>query len=56
LPSKRYTRDLAELFIGVVAGNGTSVKVTSPVAIPMLGLLGDDVLGTVDPVAPSPTP
>ncbi|MBI3475139.1 MAG: hypothetical protein HY010_05365 [Acidobacteria bacterium] len=55
LPSKRYTRDLAEVFIGVVAGNGTSVKVTSPVAIPMLGLLGDDTLGTVDPVDPSPT-
>lgn len=56
MPAKRLTRDFTELFVGVVAGNGTSVKVTSPVAIPMLGLLGDDVLGTVDPVAPSPTP
>jgi hypothetical protein len=56
LPSKRFTRDLVELFIGVVPGAGTSLKVTAPVAIPMLGLLGDDTLGTVDPVAPSATP
>ncbi len=56
LPNKRFTRDLVELFIGVVPGTGTSLKVTSPVAIPMLGLLGDDTLGTVDPVAPSATP
>lgn len=56
LPGKRFTRDLVELFTGVVPGNGTSLKVTSPVAIPMLGLFGDDTLGTVDPVAPSATP
>jgi hypothetical protein len=56
LPGKRFTRDLVELFTGVVPGNGTSLKVTSPIAIPVLGLLGDDTLGTVDPVAPSPTP
>jgi hypothetical protein len=56
LPGKRFTRDLVELFTGVVPGNGTSLKVTSPAAIPMLGLFGDDTLGTVDPVAPSPTP
>jgi hypothetical protein len=56
LPNKRFSRDLVELFAGVVPGNGTSLKVTSPVAIPMLGLLGDDALGTVDPVDPSPNP
>src|SRR6266850_1547057 len=56
LPNKRFSRDLVELFTGVVPGNGTSLKVTSPVAIPMLGLLGDDALGTVDPVDPSPNP
>jgi len=55
-PNKRFTRDLAELFVGVVPGTGTSLKVTAAVPIPMLGLLGDDVLGTVDPVAPSPNP
>jgi len=56
LPNKKFSRDLVELFTGVVPGNGTSLKVTSSVAIPMLGLLGDDALGTVDPVDPSPNP
>jgi hypothetical protein len=56
LPSKRFTRDLVELFTGVVPGTGTSLKVTCPVALPMLGLFGDDTLGSVDPVPPSPTP
>jgi hypothetical protein len=56
LPNKRFTRDLVELFIGVVPGNGTKLEVNSPVPIPMLGLLGDDAFGTVDPVAPSATP
>jgi len=56
LPNKRFSRDLVELFTGVMPGTGTSLKVTSPVAIPMLGLLGDDALGTVDPVDPSPNP
>jgi hypothetical protein len=55
-PSKRFSRDLAELFVGVTAGSGTSLKVTSATPISMLGLLGDDTLGTVDPVDPSPQP
>lgn len=54
--NRRFTRDLAELFVGVVPATGTSVKVTANAPIAMLGLLGDDVLGTVDPVDPSPTP
>ncbi len=54
--NKRFTRDLAELFIGVVPATGTSLKVTADAPISMLGLLGDDVLGTVDPVDPSPNP
>jgi hypothetical protein len=53
---KRYSRDLAELFLGVVPATGTTLKVTSNTAIPVLGLLGDDTLGTVDPVDPSPNP
>ena len=56
LPNKRITRDLAELFIGVVPATGTGLKVTADAPISMLGLLGDDVLGTVDPVDPSPNP
>ena len=56
MPSKRWTRDLVETFVGVVPGNGTTLKVTATAPIPMLGLLGDDVLGTVDPVDPSPNP
>lgn len=55
-PSKRWSRDLVELFVGVMPRNGTSLKVTATAPIPMLGLLGDDVLGTVDPVDPSPNP
>jgi hypothetical protein len=55
-PRTRMTRDLAELFPGVVPGNGTTVKVIVNAPIPMLGLLGDDVLGTVEPVTPSATP
>lgn len=55
-PGKRWTRDLVETFIGVVPGNGTKLKVTATSPIPMLGLLGDDTLGTVDPVDPSPNP
>jgi hypothetical protein len=54
--NKRFTRDLAELFIGVVPETGTSLKVTAAAPISVLGLLGDDVLGTVDPVDPSPNP
>jgi len=56
MPNKRWARDLVELFIGVVPGNGTSLKVSASAPIPMLGLLGDDTLGTVDPVDPSATP
>jgi hypothetical protein len=53
---QRTSRDLAEFFVGVVPTTGTTVKVTSPVPVQLLGLLGDDVLGTVDPVNPSPNP
>lgn len=56
MPSKRWSRDLVETFIGVVPGNGTTLKVTATAPIPMLGLLGDDVLGTVDPIDPSANP
>lgn len=55
-PNKRFTRDLAELFVGVVPATGTTLKVTAGAPISMLGLLGDDVLGTMDPVDPSPNP
>jgi hypothetical protein len=53
---KRISRDLAEFFFPVVPVTGTTVKVTSPVPVQLLGLLGDDVLGTMDPVDPSPNP
>ncbi|HYU46521.1 MAG TPA: IPT/TIG domain-containing protein [Terriglobales bacterium] len=57
-PSKRFSRDLRELFLGVVPATGTKlkVKVTSGPPIQVLGLLGDSVLRTVDPVDPSPLP
>ncbi len=58
LAKKKMTRDLAEFFIGVVPETGTTLKVTVRFGPPiqLLGLLGDDVLGTVDPVDPSPAP
>ncbi len=55
-PNKRWSRDLVEWFVGVVPGNGTTLKITASAPIPMLGLLGDDVLGTVEPVDPLPNP
>ena len=54
--NSRIVRDLAELLPGVVASNGTSLHVTAPVGIQMLGLLGNDASGVVLPVTPSPAP
>jgi hypothetical protein len=56
LPSnRRMARDLAEFFPGLVA-TGTSLQVTSDLGIRMLGLLGDDAAGTVQPIEPSLVP
>jgi hypothetical protein len=55
-PNKRWSRDLREVFTIAVPASGTIVKVTTGAPIPMLGLLGDSVLGTVVAVAPSATP
>lgn len=52
----RISRDLTEFFAGVVPANGTTVRVSSVVPVQVLGLLGDDVLGTVDPMNPTPNP
>jgi hypothetical protein len=49
-------RDLAELFPGVVAGNGTSLKVSSDQSIQVMGLLGNDSTGILLPVTPRSTP
>ncbi len=49
-------RDLAEIFRGVVAATGTSLKASSDQPIQMLGLLADDSTGTVLPVNPTSTP
>ena len=58
LAQKRMTRDVAEFFPGVVPATGTTLKVSviSGPPIQLLGLVGDDALGTVDPQDPSPTP
>jgi IPT/TIG domain len=57
-PGRRISRDLREFFPGVVPATGTTlkVKVTSGPPIQVLGLLGDSVLRTVDPVDPSRLP
>ena len=49
----RFSRDFLEMFPGQVPSDGTTVKVTSNVAIQALGLLGDDALGTLTPVEPA---
>ncbi|HZQ70293.1 MAG TPA: IPT/TIG domain-containing protein [Terriglobales bacterium] len=53
--NNRLTRDLAEFFPGLVS-TGTSLQVTGSAPLQMLGLLGDDGLGTVDPIIPSLVP
>jgi hypothetical protein len=57
-PGRRISRDLREFFLSVVPATGTTlkVKVTSGPPVQVLGLLGDSVLRTVDPVDPSPLP
>ena len=52
----RIVRDLAEYFPKAVASDGTEVEVTSDVAVQVLGLLGDDSLGTMSVLEPSGTP
>ena len=55
LPARsRIVRDVKEFF--AAAATGTEIRVTSPVAIQMLGLLGDDSSRGVLPVAPATAP
>jgi hypothetical protein len=54
--NSRISRDLAELLPGAVASNGTSLHVTAPAPIQMLGLLGNDATQVVLPVNPSKVP
>jgi hypothetical protein len=53
--NNRVTRDLAEFFPGLVT-TGTSLQVTGSAPIQVLGMLGDDALGTMDPIVPSLVP
>jgi hypothetical protein len=54
--NSRISRDLAELLPGAVASNGTSLHVTAPTPIQILGLLGNDATQVVLPVNPSKVP
>jgi len=55
LPARsRMVRDVKEFF--TAATTGTEIRVTSPVAIQMLGLLGNDSSRVVLPVAPATAP
>jgi hypothetical protein len=51
----RFVRDLNELFPGLVT-TGTSLHASSDQPVQLLGMLGDDALGTMQPVEASPTP
>jgi hypothetical protein len=54
LPGRsRIVRDMKEFFAG--AKTGTEIRVTCPVAIQVLGMLGDDASRIVLPVPPSAT-
>jgi hypothetical protein len=54
LPGRsKIVRDMKEFFSG--AKTGTEIRITCPVAIQVLGMLGDDASRIVLPVAPSAT-
>ena len=54
LPGRsKIVRDMKEFFSG--ARTGTEIRITCPVSIQVLGMLGDDASGIVLPVAPSAT-
>ena len=55
-PNTYIVRDLAELFPGFVADDGTTVKVRAKGPIQGLGLIADDSTGDVLPVELSATP
>jgi len=57
LPSgNRISREASEYFTGVVPPDGSSLIVQSTLPIQVLGLMGDEAAGSVDPVKPSPFP
>ena len=50
---KKITRDvIADFFSGTVPAGATKIKISSPLAVQMLGMLGDTAAGTVVPVIP----
>ncbi|HLK52500.1 MAG TPA: hypothetical protein VKU42_03540, partial [Candidatus Angelobacter sp.] len=50
---KKITRDvIADFFGGTVPAGATKIKISSPLAVQMLGMLGDTAAGTVVPVIP----
>jgi hypothetical protein len=50
---KKITRDvIADFFSGTVPTGATRIKISSPVNVQVLGMLGDTSAGTVTPVIP----
>jgi hypothetical protein len=50
---KKITRDvIADFFSGTVPAGATAIKISSPVNVQVLGMLGDTSAGTVVPVIP----
>jgi hypothetical protein len=57
LPSQnRIALEASEYLTGVVPPDGSSLVVQSSLPIQVLGLIGDEAAGSVDPVKPSPFP
>jgi hypothetical protein len=56
LPARsKISREVSELFNGVAANSGSFLSVTSDQPVQVLGLVGDDAVGSVIPVIPSLT-
>ncbi len=56
LPARtRLSQEVSELFAGIAPGPGTFLLVRSTLPVQMLGLIGNEAAGTMEPVLPSLT-
>jgi hypothetical protein len=52
-PRTKVSREVSELFPGVIPSAGSFLQVTATVPVQMLGLSGNEVDGSVTPVLPA---
>jgi hypothetical protein len=53
---QRISRDVVEWFPSFTISSGNIVKVTSSIPVQVLGLAGNELFGTVDPISPTAKP